>query len=201
MNVTEPTKASSPSDRRIAHGQTLLWAGSIATLWRVQQGVFRLEHPLRDGQAMLHLALAGDLLGVEALCTGTFTCTCTVTALTDCVATPEPAPASTQHTALLAAAFRQQQQQALDMALLRSGTVVGRLAHLLKLLARRADGTAIPLERKALPPLKDLAQIIDSTPETVCRELNRLLPARKRQAPVREHSLWLGAAGPFAPAF
>jgi hypothetical protein len=46
-----------------------------------------------------------------------------------------------------------------------------------------------------------MAQIIDSTPETVCRELTRLLPARGRPtpAPAPARSAWLGAATPFVP--
>jgi hypothetical protein len=71
----------------------------------------------------------------------------------------------------------------LDMAPLRSGTVVARLQHLLELLGRRSDGDTVALDRKAMPRLKQTAQIIDTAAETVCREMKRLLPARPRRSP------------------
>ena len=37
------------------------------------------------------------------------------------------------------------------------------------------------LPRKALPQLRDLAQIIDAAPATICRELGRLFPETTRQ--------------------
>jgi hypothetical protein len=74
-----------------------------------------------------------------------------------------------------------------------------RLGHLLALLARASGGTVDALDRKALPALKDMAQLIDATHETVCRELNRLLPARARpHAPATLG--WAGAAPSFALA-
>jgi CRP-like cAMP-binding protein len=184
---------------RIPRGHTLLQIGAAGTVWRVRTGAFRLERPTGDGQTLVHLALAGDLVGVEALCAEPYACT--VTALVDSVATPEPTVGEAALSATLAAALLQQQRQSLDMALMRSGTAPVRLGHLLGLLARGFGVPSGGLDRKALPALKDMAQIIDSTHETVCRELPRLLPARGRPtpAPAPARSAWLGAATPFVP--
>jgi CRP-like cAMP-binding protein len=183
---------------RMARGQTLLRAGTLGTVWRVREGAFRLERPVREGQTVVHLALPGDLVGVEALCAAPYACT--VTALSDSVVTPEALVGEAGLLATLSAVLLQQQRQSFDMARMRSGTVPMRLAHLLQLLARHAGGTAGDLERKALPSLKDMAQMIDATHETVCRELNRLLPARPRQTPLPKRRAWAGTATPFALA-
>jgi len=53
----------------------------------------------------------------------------------------------------------------------------GRLRHLLAMLTA-GEGL---LPRKALPQLRDLAQIIDAAPATICRELGRLFPETTRQ--------------------
>jgi len=192
-----PALRGTPTGVGIPRGQTLLQAGTAGTVWRVRKGAFRLERPAGDGQTVVHLAMAGDLVGVEALCAEPYACT--VTALVDSVVTPESTVGEAALTATLAAALLQQQRQSLDMALMRSGTAPVRLGHLLRLLARAFGVPAGGLERKALPALKDMAQIIDSTHETVCRELPRLLPARERQTPAPARSAWRGAATPFAP--
>ena len=105
---------------RIPRGQTLLQIGTAGTVWRVLTGAFRLERLTGGGQTVVHLALAGDLVGVEALCAEPYACT--VTALVDSVATPEPMVGEAALSATLAAALLQQQRQSLDMALMRSGT-------------------------------------------------------------------------------
>jgi CRP-like cAMP-binding protein len=72
----------------------------------------------------------------------------------------------------------QQQERTRDMMRLRTGTVHDRLAYFLKLLSRNADGSTRTLERSDMPTHKQVAAIIGTAPETVCRELNAFLPAR-----------------------
>ena len=115
---------------------------------------------------------------------------CTVSALVASTATPEPVLGEAALAATLAEALLQQQRQSFDMALLRSGTAPVRLGHLLRLLAQAFGVQREALDRKALPALKDMAQIIDSTPETVCRELNRLLPMRNTKRAPQRHCDW-----------
>lgn len=193
-----PATQGIPIGVALARGQVLLQAGTAGSVWRVRQGAFRLERAVGDGLSVVHLALPGDLVGLEGLCAEPFACT--VTALVDSVATPEPVLGEAALTTTLAAALLQQQRQSLDMALMRSGTAPVRLGHLLQLLAHAFGVRHGALDRKALPALKDMAQIIDSTPETVCRELTRLLPpATRRKAPTRRPT-WLDALVPLAPA-
>jgi len=59
------------------------------------------------------------------------------------------------------------------------------LAYLITMLEFRLDGQVVPIQRTELPTLKDIASTIDSTVETVCRDLNVLIPARP-QAKVKK---------------
>jgi len=192
-----PAVRGTPTGVSIPRGQTLLQIGAAGTVWRVQKGAFRLERPVGGGQTVVHLALSGDLVGVEALCAEPYACT--VTALVDSIATPEPMVGEADLTSTLAAALLQQQRQSFDMAQMRLGTAPVRLGQLLRLLARAFGVPEGGLERKALPTLKDMAQIIDSTHETVCRELARALPPRARQAHAPSRAAWRGAITPLAP--
>jgi hypothetical protein len=76
------------------------------------------------------------------------------------------------------------------MMKLRGGPVTDRLAHFLKLLSRDADGGEQTLDRRDLPVLREIASILDTATETVCRELNAFLPARVYQRPAR--GAWVG---------
>ncbi|MFO1279245.1 MAG: hypothetical protein U1F04_06640 [Burkholderiaceae bacterium] len=185
---TPPGTCGTPTGVAIARGQSLLRAGTAGSLWRVRQGAFRLERPVGESLSVVHLALPGDLVGLEGLCAEPFACT--VSALVASTATPEPVLGEAALAATLAEALLQQQRQSFDMALLRSGTAPVRLGHLLRLLAQAFGVQREALDRKALPALKDMAQIIDSTPETVCRELNRLLPMRNTKRAPQRHRDW-----------
>jgi hypothetical protein len=100
--------------------------------------------------------------------------------------------------ATMAQGFLQQQRQTCDMDRLRTGPIVQRLAHLLTVLGKQADGRVLAVARKELPTLKEMARVVDSTFETVCRELNTLLPERK-QPRTRTTTSW-SSATPFALA-
>ncbi len=52
----------------VRRGHALLTAGAVGPVWRVTQGVFKLEGAGLEGQTPVQLALPGDLIGVEALC-------------------------------------------------------------------------------------------------------------------------------------
>ncbi len=52
----------------VRRGHTLLTAGAVGPVWRVTQGVFKLERAGLEGQTLVQLAMPGDLIGVEALC-------------------------------------------------------------------------------------------------------------------------------------
>ena len=164
----------------VPRGQSLLVRGQRAVLWRVTRGAFQIERPTPDGRDIVALALPGDLVGIEALLgeASAFS----VTALLDGGAEPEPGVGEQALARALAQAVRQQQRQALEMTGMRSGAVPERVRNLLRCLERPGVGTGAGLSRRELPMLRDIAPIVNSTPETVCRELKRLVPAEPRRA-------------------
>lgn len=179
-----------------ARGGTLLSAGAVGTMWRVSQGVFKLERQGQDGQILVQLAQAGDLIGVETLCAEPYAFT--AVALVAAQVQPHVVSHDLDRYTTMAQGFMQQQRQTCDMQRLRTGHISQRLAYLLTLLGRQADGRVLDVPRKDLPTLKEMARVVDSTFETVCRELNHLMPERK---PARASlaTVWAGGE-PFALA-
>jgi hypothetical protein len=180
----------------VARGQTLLSAGSVGPVWRVTQGVFKLERTGQDGQTLVQLAHAGDLIGVEALCAEPYAFS--VVALVAAKAQPMAVNHDLDRYTTMAQGFMQQQRQTCDMQRLRTGHIGQRLAYLLTVLGRQSDGRIVDVPRKDLPTLKEMARVVDSAFETVCRELNRLTVERQPQR-VKPASVWAGAE-PFALA-
>ncbi len=171
----------------VRKGQTLLTAGAVGPVWRVTQGVFKLERAGLEGQTLVQLAMPGDLIGVEALCAEPYAFS--VVALVAAQVQPFHVSHELVRYTTMAQGFLQQQRQTCDMHRLRTGPIGPRLAHLLTLLGKQADGRVLELDRKALPTLKEMARVIDSTFETVCRELNTLQAQRKPMC-VRTSSVW-----------
>jgi len=137
----------------------------------------------------VQLGLPGDLLGVEALCAEPYAYT--ITAITTGQAKLVDANNELSRFGIVAKAYLQQQRRTHDMMKLRGGPVNERLAHFLKLLARNVDGSERELDRRDLPILKEIASILDTATETVCRELNAFLPARVYQRPAKREA-WAG---------
>ena len=194
MNLTIQEKAVSAIN--IKRGQTLTFAGGIGPVWRVTQGVFKLERQGQDGQILVQLAQAGDLIGVESLCAEPYAFT--AVALVAAQAKPLAAGQDLDRYTTMTQGFLQQQRQTCEMHRLRTGSIVQRLAYLLTVLGKQADGRVLTVQRKELPTLKEMARVVDSTFETVCRELNTLLPERK-QPRLRVPSVW-AVNQPFAMA-
>ena len=167
----------------IKRGQVLVNAGEYGSVWRITEGMFRLERVSHDGLSLVQLGLPGDLLGVEALCAEPYAYT--ITAITTGKAELVDASHDLSRFGIVAKAYLQQQRCTHDMMKLRGGPVNERLAHFLKLLARNADGSQRGLVRRDLPVLKDVAAIVDTATETVCRELNAFLPARVYHRPIK----------------
>jgi hypothetical protein len=181
---------------QVNRGQSLLAAGDVGPVWRVTQGVFKLERQGHDGQILVQLAQAGDLIGVESLCAEPYAFT--AVALVAAQAQPLVANQDLDRFNTMTQAFMQQQRQTCDMHRLRTGSIVQRLAYLLTVLGKQADGRVLPVQRKELPTLKEMARVVDATFETVCRELNTLLPERKQQR-MQAPSVW-AVGQPFAMA-
>lgn len=172
----------------------LFKAGTTGALWRVLEGTVRLDRESGPSRLPVLIALPGDLVGVESLCDQP--CPFTASAFTDCWLEPVPVTSEAEREALLRQALLQQQMRTHDMATLRTGNVLSRLACLLQLLglpwqgAQALDGSHADALRSALPALRELAQMVDAKAETVCRGLAQLLPPRRRKSgPTRVHPL------------
>jgi CRP-like cAMP-binding protein len=135
------------------HGKQLAQAGEFGSLWRVQEGVLRLEQVTHEGALLVHLAMPGDLVGVEALCAEPYAYS--VTALTRCVLVEQDIEFDFARYSAVVQGFMQQQERTKDMMRLRTGTAHERLAYLLKLLAHNANGSSRELDRRDLPTLKE----------------------------------------------
>jgi CRP-like cAMP-binding protein len=178
-----------PTARDVAGNQTVFQAGEAGPVWRVIEGVVRLDRDLGPEALPVQLALPGDLIGIERLFDQRYQFN--AVAFTGCrleaVSQPSAGSAGVRE-ALMRQALLQQQERLQDMARLRTGSVMQRLAHLLRLLGLPwqspedvPTGQADAI-RAALPALRDLAQVVDAKTETVCRTLAQLLPPRSRKS-------------------
>lgn len=165
-------------------------AGEIGPLWRLQEGLVRLDRQHGGGQQAVQLALPGDLIGVEALCGEPYQFS--AIAFTPCRLERVRVEArSGVREPLLQQVLLQHQTRCLDMAALRTGTVPQRIAHLLRLLGfdrqavtRDCDDCARRI-RQSLPTLREVAHMVDAKTETVCRALAQLLPPRHDRSDAR----------------
>lgn len=181
-----------PEPLRVNAGHSPIFqAGQTVTVWRVRQGLVRLVHVGGPSRLPVQIALAGDLIGIEALAAQP--CQFDAEAFTACELEPvDPAC----HDGLMGVVMLQQQRRSHDMAALRTGSVLQRLSHLLRLLglpwqgAHTVDSDQADAVRASLPPLREVAELVDAKTETVCRALAQLLPPRSRKGgPARKPSL------------
>lgn len=159
--------------RALKRGEVLVRADDIGAAWEVQSGALVLEGGVGDGYGPVHLVLPGDIVGAESLFGDSHTFTSTAIMATQLQRVQTIDGVSAELT--LQRAFRQQQRRQVEMMFLRSGPVRPRLSYLLQLLAE-SNGVPQGLPRKDLPVLRVMASIIGAALETVCRELNTLLP-------------------------
>lgn len=160
-------------------------AGDFGAVWRVVDGVVRIDREAGPVRLPVQLALPGDLIGVEALCDQPYQFS--ASAFTGCRLERVLVTDEAQRHRLLRQALLQQQRRSQDMAQLRTGSVAQRMRHLLALLGlpwqavQTESAAAIDALRKALPSLMDLSEVVDAKRETVCRTLATLLPPRSRR--------------------
>ena len=133
----------------------------MGSLWRIQEGVLRLEQVSHDETILVQLAFPGDLVAL-------------------------PVDTDFARYSAVAQGFMQQQERTRDMMRLRTGTAHERLAYFLKLMSRNADGSLRTLERSDMPTLREMGTIIGIAAETVCRELNAFMPAKVYQRQTRQ---------------
>ncbi|HEX5784345.1 cyclic nucleotide-binding domain-containing protein [Hydrogenophaga soli] len=179
--------ASSPADDVfLAGGATLFQRGGQDGLWRVSGGVIRLDQRGKDTSVLVSVALPGDLIGYETLLgqAHSFDATVLVPARLRRL-TPRT---DAERQALMVEALLLQPQRSHDMARMRTGPVLARVGEMLRLLGfmpapgfLNHAGLDPDALRSSLPPLRELAEVVDAKPETVCRALAQLLPPRTRK--------------------
>lgn len=182
---------SSDLSSQVCAGQSRIFkSGEFGPLWRVAEGVVRLDRESGPQRLPVQLALPGDLVGIESLCDLPYQFT--ATAFKACRLERVPVADESHRQDLLRQALLQQQDRSHDMATLRTGSVVQRVARLLQLLGlpwqnlTALAGARADAVRAQLPALRELALMIDAKHETVCRALAQLLPPRSRKSgPVR----------------
>ncbi|AOW14651.1 hypothetical protein LPB72_05255 [Hydrogenophaga crassostreae] len=166
-----------------ASAQAVFQAGESGTVWRVVQGLVRLDREAGSERHPVQIAVPGDLIGTEALCNQPFRFS--ATALTACLLEAVIVADTQAQATLLQQALMQQQARSQDMAALRTGTVIQRITHFLYLLGFEwGHASQVPNAeaiRAALPTLREVAQVVDAKTETVCRVLGQLMPPRRRK--------------------
>lgn len=192
------TSAVSSVALACASNQSIFLAGASGPVWRVVEGVVRLDHDSGPIRQPVQLALPGDLIGAETLCGQPYQLS--ASAFTRCRLEPVCPDPDAASEPLLQQALLQQLGRSQDMAQLRTGSVLQRLIHLLGLMGldwrpdHRAPSGEADAIRDALPTLREVAQVVDAKTETVCRALAQLLPPRSRKpGPVRAVREWSSA--------
>ena len=172
-----------------AGAESVFLAGDAGPIWRVTEGVVRLDRDQGPLRQPVQIAMSGDLIGTETLCDQHYRFN--ATALTACRLEAVHCADRVVRERLLQQALLQQQNRAQDMAALRTGSVSQRITHLLHLLGlewaqpgAQRNAEAI---RSALPTLREIAQVIDAKTETVCRVLGQLLPPRRQASAAGRH--------------
>lgn len=161
--------------------------GGQSGLWRVVTGVVRLDQRGTDSAMLVSIALPGDLIGYETLLGNAHSFDASV--LVPAVLRPVTAATPAERQSLTIEALLQQPQRSHDMARIRTGSVQSRVGELLRVLGYMPlPGflhTNTPIDpdalRSKLPALRELAEVVDAKPETVCRALAVLLPPRTRK--------------------
>lgn len=146
----------------------------LHALWRLESGALRIDSAGPDGSSeFTRLALPGDYVGVENLVG--MQDSLTVRAITPALLVPVMLVEEGQRVQLLMDAIVKGHRRCRELLGLRTGEAVGRLKRLLKLLAgNERNGDSSGPIACILPSLKDIAFIVNLTPESVCRILGEL---------------------------
>lgn len=169
--------------RRLAAGETLFEIGELSGVWQLEQGAMRLDRAQADRTvSFVQIALPGDLLGLEAL--AALSHQHMARAIVPCLVRRRLLGSDAERQLVLMEGLMQSQKRCADVVALRTGPAQDRLKALLVLLATvQEDGGDA---ERALPTIRDMAAMIDTSPETVSRILanlkrTRLLDGRRRQ--------------------
>lgn len=163
--------------------QSVFLAGESGPVWRVVEGIVRIDRQNGPLCQPVQLALPGDLIGTESLCAQAYQFS--AVAFTPCKLEAVRPDSKVHAAGLVQQALLQHITRSLDMAQLRSGSVVQRLGHLLSLMPRAENA-----HQPSLPALREVALLVDAKTETVCRALGQLLPGRGRPMAAKSPLAW-----------
>nr|WP_315466258.1 helix-turn-helix domain-containing protein [uncultured Rhodoferax sp.] len=164
-------RTSTLKDERVALDLgvgTAMTLSQTHSIWRLEQGAMRVGNLRADGEVeLVSIALPGDLVGVEYWAGEQLALHASAVLPTRLV----PVDMSrTPMEAVLREALLTARRRCMEMVALRSGPVAERVRSLLLLLADAMGA----LPGKALPSIKEAAELVGSTPETVSRVLSHL---------------------------
>lgn len=153
-------------------------------LWRVKSGALRAT--CADLNQVVYLALPGDLVGIEPLL-GAAQASHTQALVRSTLVRIECGDVANTPTLLREAAL-QSRRQGIDMLRLRTGQVIERVTLLLTMLNAEVNDACVSNHQlQQTPSLRETANIVGSTPESVCRALSAMrrknLDPRSRREP------------------
>lgn len=163
----------------------------LHVLWQLESGALRIDSAGPDGSSELtRLALPGDYIGVENLVG--MQDSLTVRAITPARLVPVTLIEEGQRMQLLMNVIIKGHRRCREVLGLRTGEAALRIKRLLHLLTQNErDGDTGGAISCILPSLKDIASIVNLTPESVCRILNdlrkmdQLMPRVRKTARLR----------------
>lgn len=148
------------------------------TLWRIESGTVRINSvdEFNEGKvSFVRLALPGDLLGVE--CFSGLSETLQIRAITPVKLQAVSVEDDKEMTALLMQTIATNHVRCRQVVSLRTGTVDARVKCLLQMLKPEGSPVFNEFAVDTLPSLGNMAEIVHSTRETVCRVLTSLREA------------------------
>jgi len=172
--------------QQLACGDVLFEAGGMGTVWQLTAGALRLDRATVDGQRFMQIVLPGDLIGLELL--AAYPYANTARAIVPSEARRRVLASDAERRLVLMEGLLQQQRRGEDLVALRSSSAQDRLKALLLMLAPEDDAPWMGEEAHTpLPTIKDMAAIIDTSPETVSRifanlKRTQILDGRERQS-------------------
>jgi len=165
------TRSNTYSEERAALDLGVGAAMSVSQMqciWRLESGAMRVGNLREDGEIeLVSIALPGDLVGVEYWAGEHVALHASAVLPTRLVPVDM---GSISMEAVLREALLTARRRCLEIVSVRSGPVAERVRSLLLLLADAMGA----LPGKALPSIKETAELVGSTPETVSRVLSHL---------------------------
>ncbi|MBR7792034.1 hypothetical protein KDM87_05440 [Undibacterium sp. FT147W] len=173
----------------------VLTMNELSALWRIESGTVRINSVDESDESKIsfvRLALPGDLLGVE--CFSGLSETLQVRAITPVKLQPVDVADDKAMTALLMKTIATNHIRCRQVVSLRTGTVDERVKRLLHMLKPDTAQVFSEFTSDTLPSLGNMAEIVHSTRETVCRVLTSLREANALNNESRKQMKRAGSA-------